>query len=83
MVLYFSSTAADPPATLYMGKDKFESQQVPAAGSHKRTKSTDKVSLQQTRSSSNLAGIAISGEPSCLLSNMLEEGPLTDALDFL
>ena len=25
MVYYFTSTAVDPPVTLYMGKDKFES----------------------------------------------------------
>lgn len=28
MVLYFTSTAVDPPATIYMGKDKFENEEL-------------------------------------------------------
>ena len=26
MVLYFTSTVTDPPTTIYMGKDKFENE---------------------------------------------------------
>ncbi len=28
MVYYFTSTAVDPPASVYVGKDKFESESV-------------------------------------------------------
>lgn len=28
MVLYFTSTVVDPPATIYMGKDKFENEEL-------------------------------------------------------
>lgn len=29
MVYYFTSTITDPPATIYVGKDKFESPSLP------------------------------------------------------
>ncbi|KAI9359956.1 hypothetical protein DFJ73DRAFT_789209 [Zopfochytrium polystomum] len=32
MVLYFTSTAVDPPATIYMGRDKFENEDLIAHG---------------------------------------------------
>lgn len=57
MVYYFTSNVIDPPATLYVGKDKFESQTFRPSN---QAPQADQPA--QTKSSSNSAGTAMSGE---------------------
>ena len=53
MVFYYQSTAVDPPATIYIGKDKFESDTPPLC--HHACTIANEGNLQ-TKNSSSMAG---------------------------